>query len=61
MILTSILISFPLKYYKEFVAKNNTLAWDWIWTSRLSEASILSISTTEACGDICNNMRNFYA
>jgi len=24
MMLTSILISFPVKYYKEFVAKNNT-------------------------------------
>jgi len=31
MMLTSILIPFPPKYYKEFVAKNNTSARDRTW------------------------------
>jgi len=48
MMLTSILISFSPEYYKEFVAKNNSQR------SNLGSlgASVLSISTTEACDDI---------
>jgi len=45
MMLTSISILFLPEYYKEFVAKNNTLARE-SGTSRLSGASVLFISTT---------------
>jgi len=58
MMLISILISFPLEYYKEFVAKKITFQPGIEFgTSRLSGASVLIISTIEACDDTLRNKR----